>query len=125
MEERVKTVISALIAKTQAGEANWRVSSAEDEYSLFLDHSTITIGSIPTFNEMYYAVRIYNENGDVAVEYVSDNETSEGDNILLEQLFKGARESYRNEKQTLDSVIQELNKKGVVGSDCDPRDLPF
>lgn len=125
MEEKVKTVIKALIAKTQAGEVNWRISSAEDEYCLFLDRSTITIGSIPTFNEVYYALRVYNENGDVSVEFVSDDDTNNEDSSLLRQLYEEAKASFRKEKQTLDSVMQELSKEGVVGNNNDPRDLSF
>lgn len=125
MEENIKTVVRALIAKTHAGEVNWRISSADAEYCLFLDHSTITIGSIPTFNVVYYALRVYDENGDVSVEFVSDEDTSIDDNNLLSQLYEEAKGSFRKVKQTLDSVMQDLSKKGVVGNDNDTRDLPF
>lgn len=125
MDNKIKTITKALIAKTKAGETNWRVSSSEGEFCLYLDHSTITIGIVPTFNVMTYALRLYNDKGDVVALVESNDENDREDNALLEQLYTEADKSFKKEKQTLDSIIKELSQVGVVGKDFDPADLPF
>lgn len=119
MEAKLKSVIEALIAKTRTGEVNWLASSAEDEFCLYLDQSTITIGSIPEFTATTYLLRIYNSLGDLSVEFEADTDTNTEERALLEQLYMEAQKSFRNENQTLDSIMEELKKDGVVGNDSE------
>ena len=119
MEAKLKSVIEVLIAKTSSGEVNWLVSSAEDEFCLYLDQSTITIGSIPEFTATTYLLRIYNSLGDLSVEFEADTDTDLDERALLERLYMEAKKSFRNENQTLDSIMEELKKDGVVGNDSE------
>lgn len=117
MEAQIKTVIDKLIAKTQAEEVNWRMSSAEDEFCLFLDHSTITIGLIRSFSIVTYVFRLYNELGEIATELEVNNDGNSEESVLLAQLYSEAKKSFRNEKQVLEMVMEELQKVGIVGND--------
>lgn len=125
MGSELKQVIKALIEKTQVDEVNWRHSSADGEYSLFLNQSTITIGSIHSFSETSYIIRIYNEDGNIIEEVDSSKEMDSVINSMIEKLYLLVDETFSRAKRTIHSVLDELKQSGVVGGDNDPREIPF
>ena len=125
MDTSLKAIVESLIIKTTAEEANWRVSSAEGEFSLFLNHSTITIGAIPSFSETTYVMRIYNDGGNEIAVLDTASDMDQGLRDLIEKLFFLAQEAFLHSKKTIDSVLNELGQPGIVGSDTDPKELPF
>ena len=125
MDTSLKTIVESLIEKTRAEEANWRTSSAEGEYSLYLNNSTITIGTIHTFSDTTYVLRVYNDDGDVVTVLDSATDMDSELKSQIEELYSLAQETFLHVKKTFASTIEELRQPGVVGSDTDPKELPF
>lgn len=125
MDSELKQVLVALIEKTEVEEVNWRNSSADGEYSLFLNQSTITIGSIHSFSETSYIIRIYNEDGNAIKEVDSSKDMDSDMNSMIEKLYLLVADTFSHEKKTIHSVLDELKQSGVVGNDSSPRELPF
>ena len=121
----MRTIVESLIEKTKAEEANWRTSSTEGEYSLYLNNSTITIGTIHTFSDTSFVMRIYNDGGDVVTILDSSTDMDSELKSQIEELYSLAHETFLHTKKTIESVIEELKKPGVVGSDTDSKELPF
>ena len=125
MGNELKQVIETLTKKTQAEEVNWRNSSAEGEYSLFLNQSTITLGSIHYFSETSYIIRIYNEDGNIIKEIDSSKEKEHDIKSMIEKLYSMVQDSFSDAQKTIKSILDELEQSGVVGGDIDHRELTF
>lgn len=124
MEQVLRTIVEALIARSKEDEVNWRATSSDSEYSLFLDQSTITIERVPSFSVPSHVLRVYNENGDLSLELYS-NQLNVEEDFLLQQLYDSASESFRHVNKTLQSIVGELQKPGMIGKDSNSEELPF
>ena len=124
MEQDLRMIVEALIARSKEDEVNWRSTSSDSEYSLFLDQSTITIERILSFSVPSHVLRVYNENGDLSLE-IDSSQLSVEESILLQKLYDSASESFRHVNKTLKSIIGELRKPGMIGRESNSDELPF
>lgn len=118
MEKNYNELIQLLYRLTKERKLEWRKTSSEDEYMLELNAATFAISK----SSEYYgnniditciAVSMYNDKN-VAIPIISAT-NNDKDYPLLEKLYIEAVDSCTKETETLEKVLEELNRL----------DLPF
>lgn len=119
MEDSVSKIVDGLLQKSKEKKAKWLESSTKGEFKILFDGGTVTIGQFrDNYGKEYYQLRILNSEGKVIVRETDFLMMSPSNR--LKNLYLAAQESCLKKKDTLDSILAQLNGD-VVGED----DLPF
>ncbi len=113
MDETVKTIVESLTKKTKEKKAKWLESSTKSEYKILFNSATVLIGLFKdTMGKSYYLLRILNDEGRVIIRESAFLTQSSSE--LLKALHLAAQDSCLKKKDTLDSILSQLNGD-VVG----------
>jgi hypothetical protein len=107
MNEKTVGFITTLITKTNSRSFIWKPSDeVEDQYILQMKSGTLILDKFP--NDGSYKLVIINKNG--AHIDLSSETNSLADNALLKKLYESAENSYLQIDETIDSLMDEINK---------------
>lgn len=117
MEKNYNELIQRLYKLTKKRKLEWRKTSSENEYMLELNAATFAISKGVDRDYFaphgYIAVSMYNDKN-MAIPIISAKE-NDPEYPLLEKLYAEAVDSCTKETETIEKVLEELNRL----------DLPF
>lgn len=120
MEQKHIDLIRRLIQSTKNKKIEWQKSSAKWQYRLELNAATFVLDRIYDYDDPYnqspentitcYSLNMYNgDNTEIRIAYVTDADFT-SDYQLMEELYQEAEESCIRENETINKVIDELDK---------------
>ena len=120
MEQKHIDLIRRLIQSTKNKKIEWQKSSAKWQYRLELNAATFGVDRIYDYDDPYnqspentitcYSLNMYNgDNTEIRIAYVTDADFT-SDYQLMEELYQEAEESCIRENETINKVIDELDK---------------
>lgn len=115
MDDKIKSIIEALLYKTQDGKALWQESGKYGEYLLPMEDSSITISNDYADNSEY-SLKIFNSIGNLVVNYRVRDIDPNSNYILLSQLYMSVVQYYNRVDTTLAAIINQLNSLSIVGN---------
>ncbi len=117
-----KQLIELLIARSKQKELKWEIPDDPGVVPYMNDFMVrILNDSINVYkddNELLY-LSIYN-NQNQRIEFIQLNGLDDA-YYLLDSLLEAAKESYYNKDETINQIIEELKKPGVIGNE----EIPF
>lgn len=126
IDKKYISLIEKLIEKTESKKANWYKTSAENEFLLSLEKSTITTDLWVNEEGEWADLNIRNDNGNIVTNLCVNRRTNPSEFALLSKLNSAAKESYYKIDETFNSILKELNSNDTIGSAPSPFDeLPF
>lgn len=117
MDEKIIHILEQVIAKSKDRETVWNKTNRESEYKLKLSAGFITVDNWFVDSSNYYDVNIFNKDGD-KIFSIDVGEHHKDANILyekLKELHTLAVSIFYKADETLNSMFEELKKKGKVG----------
>jgi hypothetical protein len=120
-------VINGLLHKSQLKEVIWDVTTNADVFVVYFENSSLTLHQHYDQNGSWIDVDVIDYKGDKIDGFVVlDNEGIDWD--VVNELFSIARRSALAIDTTIQGIIFELNKKGIVGQRKEKDgtdDIPF
>lgn len=112
--EKYQRLVTALLAKTEAGELHWQQMPREDVYMAALKGSAVTIGQVLNEEDLedpHYEISLLNANGNVVDSFFDAALYTTPDGKWHEQmrdLFKHARRQALGSDKVLNEILEEL-----------------
>ncbi|MDR1091930.1 MAG: hypothetical protein LBL79_12720 [Prevotella sp.] len=128
MNESLRKIVADLMLKTKNKAATWVQSGISAEYMIYLNEYHINIREISS-NDIatQYVLKICNNrDGEEIDKFVAEKESRDYQNVimdsstnpyfvLLEDLYRAARQSCNDINVVYDKISNEINQKGAVG----------
>lgn len=120
MDEKMTMLIEYLKSKTIKRLAKWTTTSSETEFVLILNSGRVTIGYYLGYDDSgdrdyIVEIKIYNESGNEIMNFSANQDNFPVEYRSLMDLYNAARSSYYKTEETIESMMEELQKKGEVG----------
>lgn len=129
MEDAHIKVIEGLIKKTTEGKALWRLTRQYGQmnvYTIDLKKGAVNIykqSSKSIENDIIF--QIYNDRGDSIIKYSYYESDSENIHNLLNKLYHVAEENYFKKKETINSILEEIESDDIIGNLEENPEEPF
>ncbi|MEO8886689.1 MAG: hypothetical protein ABI367_11540 [Mucilaginibacter sp.] len=115
--EKLKKLIALLTAKTLEKKAIWNKGSYDNQFKLSLsDGIAIAVHQWEdNFQNPFWEVVIFNDQGDPIEKYETSTETSKEDFSLLKAFHKAANDRYYKVEETMDTLLHSIESQDVIG----------
>ena len=118
MNNTLKNLVKALSEKNLRNETIWTKTSGENEFKIKMNKASLTVDHWNDEDGENYDLTIYNENGE-QIEYVHvmTNDAFDKENFdLLKKHYESVNKTYYKVDETLDSILNEIENKKIVGN---------
>lgn len=128
MEDKIKGLISNLSQKTKNKEANWERIGRSEQFTLTLDNGKMSINKLSMKSgNLIFQFSIINGKGDTIFSIngtkVDSFSIELTDYEILKEFHEEVSTTYFNVDETIDVLLNEVQKDGEIGKESD--DLPF
>ena len=124
-----KDLINGLLQKSMSKEVNWDVTTNANVFVVYFKESSLILNQHNNQNEAWISVDLIDYKGDIIDGFWVSGDESEDWNVVSE-LFSLARRSALAIDNTIQGMLKEINKDGIVGEkkrkdDEFTDDIPF